>query len=52
MAAATDKTEVPMWVRESPRGKWKQGVQMGSKLHNGSSAKENTDNNRTGMAFG
>ena len=51
MAAATDKTEVPVWAGESSRGNWKQKVQMGSKLHSGNTAKENTDSNKTGMAL-
>ena len=51
MEAATDKTEVPVWEGESSRGSWKQKVQMGSKLHSGNTAKENTDSNRTGMAL-
>jgi len=51
IAAATDKTETPVWAGESSRGNWKQVVQMGSKLHSGSTAKENTDSNRTGMAL-
>ena len=51
MAAATDKTEVAVWAGESSRGNWKQKVQMGSKLHSGNTAKENTDSNKTGMAL-
>ena len=51
IAAAPDKTEVPVWAGKSSRDEWKHEVQTGSKLHRGNTAKENTDNNKTGIAM-